>query len=71
MSYNELVVIIGIILAVTATYTFGWVCYKQGEFDGRKKGHQAGIEDGRIEVLEENLIRARVGGGWKEWHKLT
>jgi len=58
MLYNTLVIVVGVVLAIAATYTFGWVCYKQGEFEGYKKGHQAGIEDGRIEVLEENLIRA-------------
>jgi hypothetical protein len=71
MSYNEIVVTISIVLAVAAIYGFGWICWNQGYYAGQQDGHKEGIEAGRLEVLEENLIRARVGGGWKEWHKAT
>ena len=54
MSYNEIVILVSIVLSIAAIYAFGWVCWNQGYHAGNNDG----IEAGRLEVLEENLIRA-------------
>ena len=53
MLYNTLVVVVAIVLAIAATYTFGWICYKQGHYAGFNDGNKAGYAAGRaIEKLE-------------------
>jgi hypothetical protein len=54
MSYNEIIIVVGLVLAFGAIYAFGWICWNQGHYAGLNEG----IEAGRIEILEENLIRA-------------
>ena len=54
MSYNEIIIIVGLVLAFGAIYAFGWICWNQGYHAGNNDG----IEAGRLEILNENLIRA-------------
>jgi hypothetical protein len=45
-----IVIAVAVVLSIAATYTFGQVCWN--------KGYRAGHGQGRVEILEENLVRA-------------
>ena len=66
MSHNEIIIIVSLVLAFGAIYAFGWICWNQGYYAGRNDGHKEGVEVGRLEILNENLIRASILSNLKD-----
>ena len=44
MSYNEIIILVGIVAAFAAIYAFGWVCWNQGHYAGYNDGFKVGYE---------------------------
>ena len=59
MSYNEIIIVVGLVLAFGAIYTFGRVCWNQGHYAGLNDGNKVGYAAGRAIERQEAEWAAR------------